>query len=68
MSTLLLSLARENPWPTLAVASVNLLVAIFLVGVSLLIGIAISLLAWLHGVADREALPIRHRAERRIVR
>lgn len=27
MSALLLSLARENPWPTLALASLNLVVA-----------------------------------------
>lgn len=65
MSTLLLSLARENPWPGLAVASLNVVVALFLVGLSLLLGIAISLLAWLHGVVDQEAMPIGRRAERR---
>ena len=65
MSTLLLSLARENPLPGLAVASLNLVVALSLVGVSLLLGIAISLLAWLHALVDREAVPARRRAERR---
>ena len=48
MSTLLWSLAKENPWPGLAVASLNLVVALALVGLSLLLGVAISLLAGLH--------------------
>jgi hypothetical protein len=65
MSTLLLSLAKENPWPGLAVASLNLIVALSLVGLSLLLGVAISLLAWLHAIVDRGAVPIRGRAERR---
>ena len=65
MSTLLLSLARENPWPGLAVASLNLLVALSLVGLSVLLGVTISLLAWLHTLVDRAAAPIRQRAERR---
>ena len=65
MSTLLLSLARENPWPGLAVASLNLVVALSLVGLSLLLGVTISLLAWLHALVDREAVPIKRRAERR---
>jgi len=65
MSTLLLSLARENPWPGLALASLNLVVALSLVGVSLLLGVIISLLAWLHALVDREAVPIKRRAERR---
>lgn len=47
MSTLLLSLARENPFPGLAVASLNPAVALSLVGLSLLLGVTISLLAWL---------------------
>ena len=67
MSTLLLSLARENPFPGLAVASLNLIVALSLVGLSLLLGITISLLAWLHALVDREAVPVRHRAQRRAV-
>jgi uncharacterized metal-binding protein len=64
MSTLLLSLARENPWPGLAVASLNLVVALSLVGLSLLLGVTISLLAWLHALVDRAAVPIKRRAER----
>lgn len=64
MSTLLLSYARENPWPGLAVASLNLFVALFLVGLSLLLGVTISLLAWLHAFVDREALAIKRRAQR----
>jgi hypothetical protein len=62
MSTLLLSLARENPWPGLALASLNLVVALSLVGVSLLLGVTISLLAWLHALIDRATAPIRRRA------
>jgi hypothetical protein len=59
MSTLLWSLAKENPWPGLAVASLNLVLALSLVGLSLLLGVTISLLAWLHAFVDREAVPIR---------
>jgi hypothetical protein len=59
MSTPLLSPAKENPWPGLAVAFLNLIVALALVGVSLLLGVAISLLAGLHAFVDREALPIK---------
>jgi hypothetical protein len=62
MSTLLFSLARENPWPGLAVASLNLIVAQSLVGLSLLLGVTISLLGWLHALIDREAAPIGQRA------
>jgi hypothetical protein len=65
MSTLLWSLAKENPWPGLAVASLNLVVALALVGLSLLLGVAISLLAGLHVFVDREALPIKRQAQRR---
>jgi hypothetical protein len=66
MSTLLLwSLARQNPWPGLAVASLNLVVALSLVGLSLLLGVTISLLAWLHAFVDQEAMPIGQRAEPR---
>lgn len=59
MSTLLLLPASENPWPGLAVASLNLVVVLFLVSLSLLLAIAISLLAWLHVLVDPEAMPIR---------
>jgi hypothetical protein len=65
MSTLLWSLAKENPWPGLAVASLNLVVALAIIGMSLLLGVAISLLAGLHAFVDREAVPIKRRAERR---
>ena len=64
MSTLLWSLAKDNPWPALAVASLNLVVALSLVGLSLLLGVTISLLAWLHALVDRAAVPIKRRAER----
>ena len=65
MSTLLWSLAKENPWPGLALASLNLVVALSLVGLSVLLGVTISLVAWLHALVDREAVPIKLRAERR---
>jgi hypothetical protein len=65
MSTLLWSLARENPWPGLALASLNLVVALALVGLSLLLGVAISLLAGLRALVDRETMPIRPRVRRR---
>ena len=65
MSTLLWSLAKENPWPGLALASLNLVVALSLVGLSLLLGVTISLLAWLHAFVDREAVPIKRQAQRR---
>ena len=66
MSTLLWSLAKENPWPGLAVASLNLIVGLALVGLSLLLGVTISLLAGLHAFVDREALPIKRQAQRRM--
>jgi hypothetical protein len=65
MSSLLLLLASENPWPGLAVAFLNLVVALFLVSLSVLLAIAISLLAWLHVFVDPEAAPIGWRAEQR---
>ena len=65
MSTLLWSLAKENPWPGLALASLNLVVALSLVGLSLLLGVAISLLAGLRAFVDREAVPIKRQAQRR---
>jgi len=49
----------------LAVASLNLVVALALIGMSLVLGVAISLLAPLHAFVDREAVPIKRRAERR---
>jgi hypothetical protein len=65
MSTLFFLLARENPWPGLAAASLNLIVALSLVGLSLLLGVTISLLAWLHAFVDRGAVPIKRKAQRR---
>ena len=65
MSSLFFALARENPWPGIAVASLNLAVAISLVGVSLLLGVAISVLAWVHALADRDPAPMPHAANRR---
>ena len=47
MSTLLWPL-KENPCPGLALACLNLVVALSLVGLSLLLGVTISLLAGLH--------------------
>jgi hypothetical protein len=58
MSTLFWSVAKENPGPGLALAFLNLVVALFLVGLSLLLGVTISLLAGLHAFVDREAAPI----------
>jgi hypothetical protein len=65
MSTLLWSLAKENPWPGLAVASLNLVVALALVGLSLLLGVTTSLLAGLQAFVDRESLPIKRQVQRR---
>ena len=65
MSSLFFALARENPWPGIAVASLNLVVAISLVGVSLLLGVAISVLTWVHALADRELAPMRNGTKRR---
>jgi hypothetical protein len=67
MSTLLWSLAKENPWPGLAVASLNLVVALALVGLSLLLGVTTSLLAGLQAFVDRKAAPIKRQAQRRRV-
>jgi hypothetical protein len=63
MSILLWSLTKENPWPGLAVASLNLVVALALVGLSLLLGVAIALLAGLHAFVDRKAEPIKRQAQ-----
>jgi hypothetical protein len=63
MSTLLWSLAKENPWPGLALASLNLVVALSLVGLSLLLGVTISLLAGLHAFVDRETAPIKRQVQ-----
>ena len=65
MSSLFLAAVRENPWPGIAVASLNLIVAVSLVGVSLLLGITISIVAWVHALADREPAPVQNRVARR---
>lgn len=62
MSALLLSLAKENPWPALALASLNLVVALSLVGVGLIFGVTVSLVAWIHALLDGEMAPIARRA------
>jgi hypothetical protein len=66
MSTLLL-LAGENPWPALVVAVLNLTVGLFLVGVSLLLGITVSLLAFAHALANREPVALPNGAKRRAI-
>ena len=65
MSSLFLALVRENPWPGIAVASLNLIVALCLVGVSILLGVTISVIACVRALADRELAPVRHAAKRR---
>lgn len=64
MSTLLLSLAKENPWPALALASLNLAVAFSLMGVGLVLGVTVSLVAWIHALLARDMVPIARRARR----
>jgi hypothetical protein len=64
MSTLLWSLAKENPWPGLTVAFLNLIVALSLVGLSLLLGVTISILVLVHTLVDRDAVPIKRRNQR----
>lgn len=58
MSSLLLALARENPWPTIALASLNLVVALSLVGMGLLLTATVAALAWLGELTDREPAPV----------
>lgn len=53
MSTVLFALMRENPLPGLAAASLNVLVALCLVALSLLLGITIATIAWVHSLAPR---------------
>lgn len=68
MSTHLLTLAKENPWPALALASLNLVVALSLIGIGLALGIAVSLVAWIHARLDRQIVPIASRAGRSAAR
>jgi len=59
MSTLLFALMRENPIPGLAVASLNVVVALCLVALSLLLGITIAMIAWAHSLSERCSSPVR---------
>ena len=65
MSTLLFALMRENPLPGLAAASLNVIVALCLVALSVLLGITIAMIAWAHTLAARQASTVR--LERRTV-
>ncbi|MGY4175928.1 hypothetical protein ACVIHH_001219 [Bradyrhizobium sp. USDA 4518] len=53
MSTLLFALMRENPLPGLAAASLNVVLALCLVVLSLLLGITISMVAWVRTLVRR---------------
>ena len=58
-------MVARDPRPGLAVAFLNLVVALSLVGLSLLLGVTISLLAGLHAFVDQKAAPIKRQAQRR---
>ncbi|WP_298884926.1 hypothetical protein [uncultured Bradyrhizobium sp.] len=59
MSSLLFALMRENPIPGLAAASLNVVVALCLVAMSLTLGITIATIAWVHSPGERKPSPIR---------
>ncbi|WFU74915.1 MULTISPECIES: hypothetical protein [unclassified Bradyrhizobium] len=59
MSTVLFALMRENPLPGLAAASLNVIVAVCLVALSLLLGITIAMIAWAHTLATRQTSIVR---------
>ncbi|MBR1133057.1 hypothetical protein [Bradyrhizobium iriomotense] len=65
MSTLLFALMRENPLPGLAAASLNVIVALCLVALSVLLGITIAMIAWAHTLATGQTSTVR--LERRTV-
>jgi hypothetical protein len=65
MSTLLFALMRENPLPGLAAASLNVIVALCLVALSVLLGITIAMIAWAHTLAAHDPRTVR--LERRTV-
>jgi hypothetical protein len=67
MSGTLILAGADNPGPVLAVACLNLFVALALVSVSLLLGLAVSIVALLCDRA-REAQPIRLKFDWRVVR
>ncbi|MHC2336957.1 hypothetical protein [Bradyrhizobium sp. USDA 4454] len=59
MSSLPFALLRENPLPGLAVASLNVIVAVCLVALSVLLGITIAMIAWAHTLATRQPGTVR---------
>ena len=59
MSTVLFPLKRENPIPGLATASLNVIIALCLVALSLLLGITIAMIAWAHTLATRQTSAVR---------
>jgi hypothetical protein len=59
MSTLLFALLRENPLPGLAAASLNVIVGLCLVALSLLLSLTIATIAWAHALAAREPRTVR---------
>ncbi|WP_025032223.1 hypothetical protein [Bradyrhizobium sp. DOA9] len=59
MSTLLFALMRENPLPGLAAASLNVIVALCLVTLSVLLGITIAIIAWAQTLAARQLSTVR---------
>ncbi|VIO65245.1 hypothetical protein CI1B_03420 [Bradyrhizobium ivorense] len=65
MSTLLFAGMRENPLPGLAAASLNVVLALCLVALSLVLGITISMVAWVHTLGARRLGTVRLRQERR---
>jgi hypothetical protein len=59
MSSLLFALMRENPLPGLAAASLNVIVALCLVALSLLLGITIAMIAWAYSLSERQPSTVR---------
>ncbi|RXT35250.1 hypothetical protein [Bradyrhizobium betae] len=57
MSSPLFALMRENPMPGLAVASLNVVVGVCLVASSLLLSIAIAVIAGAHSLAESKHSP-----------
>jgi hypothetical protein len=64
MSNHVLLAGAENLLPSVVLASFNVIIALALVSVSLLLMIAVSLVAWFHD-RPKELQPIRSREERR---
>jgi hypothetical protein len=59
MSSLLFALMRENPLPGLAAASLNVIVALCLVALSLLLSITIAMIAWAYSLSERQPSTVR---------